>query len=322
MSGDLILPTTARRRRLAGVDVGTNTLRMLVAEVDDRHRLTPVAHGREMARLGEGLVATGRMSDRAVARALDCLAGFAKAIAGAAPEATAAVATSAVRESANGPEFVSRVRERTGLEVRVIDGEEEARLTALGATGALAGPLGDLLVLDIGGGSTELALRKGGVPAAQVSIGVGVVTLTERFIRSDPPKPHELYALDDHLRDHMRAARRALGDVGPVRLVATAGTPTTLAAIDQEMTSYDPARINNHHLTLARVEELFDRLATMPMAQRARVTGIERGREDLIVAGCAVLYRVMHDWQFGGVTVSDWGLREGLVLDLFDRMGN
>lgn len=322
MCADLLHPTARRRRCVAGVDVGTNTLRMLVAEVDDLHHITPVAQGREMARLGAGLVDTGRMSDRSVGRALDCLERFAKEIAEAAPEATAAVATSAVREAANGPEFVAKVRDRTGLEVRVIDGEVEAKLTALGAIAALAGPKDDLLVLDIGGGSTELTLVRGGATTVGVSVGVGVVTLTERFLHADPPKTQELYALDAHLREHMRGVRRSLGEVGPARLVATAGTPTTLAAIDLEMTAYDPARINNHHLTLARMEELFDRLTPMTMAARAEVTGIERGREDLIVAGCAVLYRVMHDWQFAGVTVSDWGLREGLVIDLFDRMGN
>jgi len=146
--------------------------------------------------------------------------------------------------------------------------------------------------------------------------------LTERFLTSDPPKPHELYDMDEDLRARMREVRESLGDVGSVRLVATAGTPTTLAAIDLEMAVYDPARVNNHAMTLARVEELFDRLASVDLATRAGIVGIERGREDLIVPGCAVLYRVMHDWQFGGVTVSDWGLREGLVLDLFDRMGN
>jgi exopolyphosphatase/guanosine-5'-triphosphate,3'-diphosphate pyrophosphatase len=321
VSADLIGLTTARRHRLAGVDVGTNTIRMLVADVDNLHQVTPLAQGREMARLGEGMGRTGRLSDAAMARGLKCLEGFAETLAAQAPEATRAVATSAVREAGNGPEFVRQVRERTGIDVQVIDGEEEARLSALGAAGSLVGPADDLLVLDIGGGSTEFVLKRGGVLVARVSVPIGVVMLTERFLASDPPKPHELYDLDEHLRDRMREVRARLGDVGNVRLVATAGTPTTLAAIDMEMAVYDPARVNNHPMTLARVEELFDKLASVPLAERAGITGIERGREDLIVSGCAVLYRVMHDWQFGGVTVSDWGLREGLVLDLFDRLG-
>jgi len=322
VSGDLIGLTTARRHRVAGVDVGTNTIRMLVADVDNLGHMTPVAQGREMVRLGEGMGRTGRLSDAAMDRALKCLEGFAKALADAQPEATAAVATSAVREATNGPAFVARVRERTGIDVQVIDGEEEARLSALGARGSLAGPADDLLVLDIGGGSTEFVLVRGGAITARVSATIGVVMLTEKFLASDPPKPHELYDLDEHLRPRMREVRETLGDVGHVRLVATAGTPTTLAAIDMEMAVYDPARVNNHAMTLARVEELFDKLASVPLAVRAGITGIERGREDLIVSGCAVLYRVMHDWQFSGVTVSDWGLREGLVLDLFDRMGS
>jgi len=319
---DLLRPTVARRRRLAAVDVGTNTIRMIVAVVDDAGHLALVDSGREMARLGEGIVHTGRLSEAAMARAAVTLLRFAHAIREHTPEGVAAVATSAVREAANGPEFVARIRAETGLEVAVIDGEEEARLTCLGASAALTGPATDLLVVDIGGGSTEFVLVKGGRTAARVSVSMGVVTLTERYVEGDPPKPHELYELDEFLRERMREVRQGLGEVGAVRLVATAGTPTTLAAVDLEMAVYDPARINNHALTLARVEELHDRLAAIPAAARRDVTGVEPGREELIVAGCAVLLRVMHDYQFGAVTVSDWGLREGLLIDLFDRMGN
>lgn len=322
MCADLIRPTLARRHRLAAVDVGTNTIRMVVADVDDSGGLVTVAAGREMVRLGQGIVRSGRLSEDAMARAEATLARFAEAIRSQGPEAVAVAATSAVREAANGPDFVARVRAGTGLEIAVIDGEEEARLTALGAGAALTGPSTDLLVVDIGGGSTEFVLVKGGRTAARVSVGMGVVTLTERYLAGDPPKPPELYELDEALRERMRRVRKGLGEVGAVRLVATAGTPTTLAAVDLEMAEYDPARVNNHALTLARVEELYDRLVSIPAAERRQVTGVEAGREELIVAGCAILLRVMHDYQFGAVTVSDWGLREGLLLDLFDRMGN
>jgi len=319
---DLLRPTTARRHRLAAVDVGTNTIRMLVADVDDMRHLAVVEGAREMARLGQGIVRTGRLSAEAMERALATLGRFARAIHAHAPEAVAAAATSAVREAANGAEFVARIRDETGLAVTVIDGAEEGRLTSLGAAAALTGPADDLLIVDIGGGSTEFVLVREGRIRARVSVPVGVVTLSERFLAADPPKPHELYELDECLRDRMREVRRDLGEVGGVRLVATAGTPTTLAAVDLEMAVYDPARVNNHALTLARVEELHDRLAAIPAAARRDVTGVEPGREELIVAGCAVLLRVMHDYQFGAVTVSDWGLREGLLIDLFDRMGN
>jgi exopolyphosphatase/guanosine-5'-triphosphate,3'-diphosphate pyrophosphatase len=319
---DLIRPTTPKRLRLGAVDVGTNTIRMVVADVDDSHNLVTVAAGREMVRLGQGIVRTGRLSEEAMARAEATLTRFAEELRAHAPQAVAVAATSAVREAANGPEFVERVRATTGLEVAVIGGEEEARLTALGAGAVLTGPATDLLIVDIGGGSTEFVLVKGGVTAARVSVGMGVVTLTERFLAGDPPKPPELYELDEALRERMRQVRAGLGEVGTVRLVATAGTPTTLAAVDLEMARYDPARVNNHAMTLARVEELYDRLVSIPAAARREVTGVEAGREELIVAGCAILLRVMHDYQFGAVTVSDWGLREGLLLDLFDRMGN
>jgi exopolyphosphatase/guanosine-5'-triphosphate,3'-diphosphate pyrophosphatase len=322
VSDSLIRPTTARRRRLAAVDVGTNTLRMVVADVDDAHHVVSVSTGREIVRLGQGIIHTGCLADEAMDRAVKTLSRFADEIRAHDPEGVAVAATSAVREADNGPDFVARVRAETGLEVAVVDGGEEARLTALGASAVLTGPAADLLIVDIGGGSTEFILIHGGETAARVSVRMGVVTLTERHLHTDPPKAAELYALDDELRERMREVRRGLGEVGGVRMVATAGTPTTLAAVDLEMAAYDPARINNHVLPLARVEELHDRLATVPIAARRAITGVEPGREELIVAGCAVLLRVMHDYQFGAVTVSDWGLREGMLIDLFDRMGN
>ncbi len=319
MSANLISLTSARRKRLASVDVGTNTLRYLVAEVDQDHRITEQTSGRKMTRLGEGIIDTGRLSDAAMDRSLTALSTFAEAIKKAAPDEMLAVATSAVREAQNGAEFVQRVRAETGLELTVINGGEEARLTAIGAASVLAGDRSNLLIVDIGGGSTEFVHMTGGEQVGTVSIPLGVVTATERHVKHDPPRQHEMYDLDEDVRTHIDRVRKALGNVGAVRLVATAGTPTTLAAMDQEMAVYDPDRINNHVMTLGRVEELFDQIATVSIAKRSRMTGIDPGREELLVAGSAILLRIMHDWQFGVVTVSDFGLREGVLIDLYER---
>ncbi|MFQ5509998.1 MAG: exopolyphosphatase [Leptospirillia bacterium] len=308
-------------RRLAAVDVGTNTVRMLVADVGANHSIKPLASGREMVRLGEGLALSGQISEAAEARAMAALSGFAEEIGKYTPEAVAVAATSAVREAENGAEFVERVRHETGFELTVIDGGEEARLTGLGAASVLSGDLKRLLVVDIGGGSTEFLQLLDGIPGTRASVPMGVVTATEQFFCADPPGGRELYALDEYIRGHMASVRRALGEVGRVRLVATAGTPTTLAAMDLEMTDYDPAKINNHTMTLDRVEELFDRIVRVSASERRLIAGIEPGREELIVAGGAILLRVMHDYQFGVVSVSDSGLREGLILDLFHRVG-
>lgn len=302
------------------MDVGTNTVRLLVADVDSLGRIVPVDTCREMPRLGEGLVHTGRLSEGAMERSVKVLVDYAQRIRQAAPEGFVAAATSAVREAENGPDFVERVRRDTGLPLEVIGGDEEARLTALGAAAVVAGDVGELLIVDIGGGSTEFILIRNGETHRRVSVPMGVVTLTERFFRSDPPSASDLYDLDEYVRGQMREVRRGLGELGPVRLVATAGTPTTLAAIDLEMAHYEPERINNHVLSLARVEELFDLIVAVPVVERRRITGIEPGREELMVAGTAVLLRVMHDYQFGAVVVSDWGLREGLILDLFRHL--
>lgn len=322
MSANLILPKSARKKRLASVDVGTNTLRYLVAEVDQDHRITEQAGGREMTRLGEGIIATGHLSDAAMDRSVAALSAFAEAIRKAAPDEVMAVATSAVREAENGSVFVERVRAETGLELAVIDGEEEARLTAMGAASALMGDRNNMLIVDIGGGSTEFVHLSGGKQVGEVSTPLGVVTATERHVRHDPPRQDELYDLDEDIRAHVGQVRKKLGNVAGVRLVATAGTPTTLAAMDQEMAVYDPARINNHTMTLGKVEELFDRIATVSIAARSRMTGVDPGREELLVAGTAILLRIMHDWQFGVVTVSDFGLREGVLIDLFDKVGD
>ena len=190
----------------------------------------------------------------------------------------------------------------------------------MGAAAVLTGDNRDLLIMDIGGGSTEFILVKNGQRQKAVSVPLGVVTATERCISSAPAKPRDLYDLDDYIREHMATVRRELGGVGQVKLVATAGTPTTLAAIDQEMTVYSPDQINNYVLPLERVEELFEWLSSLSLADRRRVVGIESGREELIVAGCAILLRAMHDYQFAAVVISDWGLREGLIIDLFDRV--
>jgi len=305
---------------VAAVDVGTNTIRLLVAEVDERNAIRVEVSGRAMARLGEGLAASGKLSPAAMERALRTLGEFAGQIRDAAPQGVVAAATSAVREAENGAEFVDRVRRETGLQLNIISGEEEARLTALGAASVLNGDVRNLLIVDIGGGSTEFILIRSGEQRARVSTTMGVVTGSERFLRSDPPHAAELYDLDEFIRDHMRRVRAELGEVGQVRLVATAGTPTTLAAMDQQMAEYDPARINNHVLPLARVEEMFDHIVRAPIAERSRMIGIEPGREELMVVGCCILLRVMHDFQFGAVAVSDYGLREGLALDLFHRL--
>jgi exopolyphosphatase/guanosine-5'-triphosphate,3'-diphosphate pyrophosphatase len=305
--------------KLAAVDVGTNTLRLLIADVDERHAVSPHFSGREMARLGEGTIHTGRLSDAAMERSLKALIGFAEQIDKAQPEAVVVAATSAVREAGNGPEFVDRVKRETGLDLNVIGGTEEARLTGIGASAVLTEERDNLLIVDIGGGSTEFILINNGERGNAVSVPMGVVTATERCITGAPAKSRDLYELDEFIRDHMDTVRKGLGPVGQVRLVATAGTPTTLAAIDQEMAVYQPERINNYVLPLARVEELHDWLGSLSLEARSRVVGVEAGREELIVAGCAILLRVMHDYQFGTVVVSDWGLREGLILDLFDR---
>jgi exopolyphosphatase / guanosine-5'-triphosphate,3'-diphosphate pyrophosphatase len=292
----------------ASVDIGTNTVRCLLAGFGEG-RLKRIRVLREITRLGEGLRSSGRISPGAEERTLAALRGFGKAIRSSGSPGVRAVATSASRDAAD-PGFLGRMGEALGFPVEVIDGGEEAGLTALGMRAGVGEIVG--IALDIGGGSTEVVRIQGGRVAWWRSLQEGVVHLTEAFLHGDPPGPGESEALAAHLARLLSA----LPDDGGRDLVATAGTPTTLAALDLSLDEYDPALVNGHQLTAARLRELTARLLTLPAAGRLALPGMERGREDLIPAGALFLGAVMDRWVFPRVTASDWGLLEGIALGI------
>lgn len=316
---------------VAGIDIGTNTIRLLVAEVDDDgHR--QLYSGRIVTRLGQNLDRTGLLSEEAQERSISALSEFSGVLRVFSGCPIAAFGTSALRNARNAASFVAAAKERTGLTVGVISGDEEARLTLEGVRRALSrgkrperDPLQSALVVDIGGGSSELIITRQGTPVSIVSLSLGAVYLTERFLHRDPPAKEELQALQreimlnlDAWEIDLRRMRSTLAARVPV-LAGTAGTITTLASMDLGLAAYDPERINGSVLTRASLGRMIDRLASTSIEERKKIPGLDPGREDILLAGAMVAGEVMARSGKEEMIVSDWGLREGIVFDLYER---
>ncbi|HEX8051398.1 MAG TPA: Ppx/GppA phosphatase family protein [Thermoleophilaceae bacterium] len=299
--------------RVAVVDFGTNSTRLLVADVAGG-RLTELDRRTNVTRLGQGVDATGRLADEAIERVLATVAGYRTAIDDLGAERIVAVATSAVRDSSNGDEFRARLRDGFDIDARTISGDQEARLTFLGATSGR--PAGDeTLVIDIGGGSTELVVgRAGAEPEFHVSTQAGSVRQTERHLPSEPVPDSELRALRDEVRGIVADAvpedvRRAV-EAG----IAVAGTATSLAAIDQRLDPYDPDRVHGYSLTLAAAERILATLAGLPLERRRAVPGLHPDRAPTIVAGAAILVEAMRAFALDAVEVSEADILHGAAL--------
>jgi exopolyphosphatase/guanosine-5'-triphosphate,3'-diphosphate pyrophosphatase len=303
----------------AAIDVGTNTLRLLIAEAVGPDEFTVLHDEQQITRLGEGLMSSRLLQDAPRRRSLTVLRRFAELTHRSKAEEVACVATSAVREARNGEEFVAEVGRETGLALRVIDGREEARLTLLGVRHGLRLGLRRVLAIDIGGGSTEFVLARGEVIEGIVSTGLGVVKLTEQYLVSDPPTVGELRSVKEVVGARIDRLRGELPSLEEAQLVGTAGTVTTLAAIDLALVTYDRQKVQGHCLGLTRVMELLDRLAALPLRERRAIPGLESGRADIILAGAIILAASMERLGYHELRVSDDGLREGILLDLIRR---
>jgi len=300
--------------RVAVVDIGTNSTRLLLAEVSDAG-LNELERESIVTRLGEGVDATGRLGEEPQARVFAALDHYAEAIERHGADVRTAVMTSAVRDASNGAEFAAAVRERYGLEGKTLSGDEEARLTFLGATAARGDDPDALLVIDIGGGSTELVVGARGEVEFYVSTQVGVVRHTERHLHGDPPAADELAALAADARSVIEAEVPADVRARPAGAVAVAGTATSCASIDLELDPYDPARVEGHRLSAARIGELRDRLAALPLAERRGVTGLDPNRAPTIVAGTVVLLEALGAFGLDAVEVSERDILWGVALD-------
>jgi len=304
--------------RVAAIDLGTNTVRLLVADIASRAAgWRTVIVEQRVTRLGEGFRRTGILSDAAAARTAATVAEYVTRARGAGAARVGIVATSAVRDAANGDAFVRDLERTTGVRVRVISGEEEARLTLAGILAGLGALPGAAVAFDIGGGSTEYILAHDGRLVAAASLQLGVVPLAERFPFPGPVDPDRYRALRAEVDAQLaRELPPAIATARIDTLVGTAGTVTTLAALDLGLRDYDAARVQGHALSRAAVRLQRRRLAALDLAGRVALPCLEPGRADLIVAGVAIVEATLDRWGSEQVIVSDWSLREGLLEDL------
>jgi exopolyphosphatase / guanosine-5'-triphosphate,3'-diphosphate pyrophosphatase len=285
---------------VAVIDIGTNTTRLLVAEVEDGE-VVELERCTIITSLGRGVDATGRLADDAMDRVAEAIAVYREVIDRLGAEKVVAVATSAMRDSENGPQFHDYLEEKYGVDARTISGDEEARLTFLGAT---AGRNDDreTVVIDIGGGSTEYVVgRAGHDPGIHTSTQMGSVRFTERFLDSDPPAQNELQELAE-------AVRRTVPHVRADHAIAVAGTATSMAAID------GAEEVHGYHLSLASCERVAAKLAGLTVEQRREVKGLHPDRAPTIVAGAVILTESVRRLDLSEVEVSGRDLLHGAVL--------
>jgi len=300
--------------RVAVVDMGTNSTRLLVADVNETD-VREIERRSTVTRLGRGVDTAGCLAAEAIEEVCATVADYIEIYRPLKPEHVIAIATSAVRDASNSSAFIAELRERFALGAAVLAGADEARLTYSGATHGRT-ERDPTLVIDIGGGSTELIVGAAGsdAPDFHVSLQAGVVRQTERHLHEDPPPPRELQRLADDVRatidagvpPEVRASARAA--------VGVAGTATSLAAIDQELEPYDPRRVHGYVLELGEAELLLARLAQMPLAQRREVRGLHPDRAPTIVAGAAILLEVLRAFRLDRAEVSEHDLLHGVAL--------
>lgn len=302
-------------KAIASLDLGTNSTRLLVAGPGDGG-LDTLDRRNTITRLGQGVSATGRLAPEAVERTLDCLRGYREVMDRHGVERVRVAATSAARDAANRDELFDAVEALVGARPELLSGDEEGRLSFRGATGDLDPALGPFAVIDIGGGSTEFSV---GTTEAEgvLSVDVGCVRLTERYIEHDPPLPEELTACISLTDAYIEDVVREIPAVTEARtLVGLAGTITTVAAVEIGLETYDRDRV--HHFTLSHgaAEDVFRTLATEPRADRIHNPGLEEARADVIVAGCCVLVAVFRRLGFDEMVVSEADILDGLALTL------
>jgi exopolyphosphatase / guanosine-5'-triphosphate,3'-diphosphate pyrophosphatase len=301
----------AHRVRVAVVDLGTNSTRLLVADVVDR-TVEDVSRRLEITGLGQGVDTRRRLLPEPITRVRNVLTDYRREAAALGAQRVLAVATSAVRDAENGEAFLGEIEWSYGFTTRLLTGDEEARLTFRGAAAGRALP-GRTLVIDIGGGSTELVIGADGSPQWHDSLDVGCVRLTERHLAGDPPTRSELDACAAAVRELLD--ERVPAEAAAAAAIGVAGTITTLAAIDLGLDEYDAERIHGHRMTAPGVRAQLERLAALPLAERRRVPALDPKRAPVIVAGAVILDAVLDHFDLGEVEASERDLLQGAALE-------
>lgn len=299
--------------RVAVVDIGTNSTRLLVADVANGS-IEELARESRVTRLGRGVDLSGQLATEAIDEVCEAVADYIKTYEGLGAERVHAIATSAVRDASNSSAFLAELRERFALDSRILGGEEEARLTYRGA--AFDRPSADgTLVVDIGGGSTELVVGSGDEVGFHTSLQAGTVRHTERHLTSDPAGPAELEELAADVHGLIDAELEGRAHVSAEHGIGVAGTPTSLAAIELELDPYDSEAVHGQHLSLRTIQRMYSELASMPLEERLEVTGLHPGRAPTIVAGVVILIQVMRAFGLNEIEVSEHDILYGAALE-------
>jgi exopolyphosphatase/guanosine-5'-triphosphate,3'-diphosphate pyrophosphatase len=300
--------------RVAAIDVGTNSTRLLVAE-ERPGGFRPIDRRMKITRLGQGVDSTGRLSREALRRTLMTVADYIAACGEYGVGVVRVTGTSAVRDARNRDEFFDGVTQLTGRAPELLSGEQEARATFLGTASDLAG--GPKLVVDIGGGSTELIVGDG-EPERLVSLDIGCVRMFEKHLFSDPPSADELESMRAEIRSELEGAKSEVDVSAGAQLIGVAGTVTQLATLKAGVPVYDPDVTHHAVMSHGDVRLLARRLESLPYDQRSRIKGLDPGRVDVIVAGAEILLAVMEVFDFAEVLVSERDILDGLVIQLFE----
>jgi exopolyphosphatase / guanosine-5'-triphosphate,3'-diphosphate pyrophosphatase len=300
--------------RVAVVDMGTNSTRLLVADVED-HSLRELERESRVTRLGRGVDLSGQLATEAIDDVCGAVGDYIHTYEDLGAEAVAAIATSAVRDAGNASAFVAELRERFALDSRILSGREEAWLTYKGASFDRPSAEG-ALVVDIGGGSTELIVGSDDQLGFYASLQAGTVRQTERHLMTDPAAPGELEELAVDVRALIDAELGDRAHVSASHGIGVAGTPTSLAAIDLELDPYDSEAVHGHRLGLPVIQHMCSELASMPLAERLQVTGLHPGRAPTIVAGVVILIQVMRAFGLDEIEVSEHDILYGAALEV------
>ncbi len=304
--------------RIAAMDLGTNTVRLVVVEYDGE-RSVPVYSGQVITRLGQDLHKDGKLSDAAMKRTTEGIVSLLREAERFAPFRLSIFITSAGREASNTDTLNEMVRAATGHEIRVISGEKEARLSLRGARLVTGDGADDFVLFDIGGGSTEYVLCRDGALAGAHSTDLGVVRLAETYLSRSPVVEEEYNRMRGEIEQSVDNAFKIIGARGGETLVGTAGTVTSLAAIDLNLVEYSPAKINSHKLRAEAVEVMRAKLSMMTLKERSFIPALDKGREDLIIPGIAIVQESLKRSGNDFLIVSDYGLREGMIKEMVEN---
>ncbi|MEF9426224.1 MAG: Ppx/GppA family phosphatase [Candidatus Mariimomonas ferrooxydans] len=314
-----------KNKPLAAIDIGTNTFRLLIGNVQPdsdgkNYTIKEIHSDRIITRLGEGVSESGLINKKAMARGISALKKFSNIISRNRVHKTAALATSALRDAKNSAEFLKKVRGTTGLKIKIISGREEAKKTASGMIIGITPPE-TALMADIGGGSTELILTRQKRPLLAHSVNLGVVHLADKYMTNDPPLKKDWAQMEKEIFQKIISITKPFKKLFSKDTVfmGTAGTVTTLAAITLHLAGFNHGKIHNSKIPIKKIRNISNDISTITRRQRAKYHPFEPARLDIIVPGTFILLKLMETFGFKEVIVSDYGLREGILLDIYRK---